>query len=250
LVQRNGWKVDDFSLESRTTQIASFRRAIPMLVASTAFADFVRFPEKMDPARFTSPGSLRDALVYARELKPFPFPTAAKPVRYAVSDDGSSADSIYADRTVRLVLSPDLGQPGRLAGVQTQTGGAWADVAQLLLLKKNVEGLASVQGWMDRLAVKPRPLTAVAVVASKPAAPPPAESSTVTTNVVATETEPAHTGVEAIATESPARSVAVAAVVKPRPASAVVRSPIRTAGYHPTPGQMTRKEMNRARKGR
>jgi hypothetical protein len=143
-----GWKIDDFSIQSRTTQIPSFRDALGVLAASMSFGEFCRDPKKGKSEAVAAPGPLRDALDYAKTLEDSPFPPPQKPLLFAISEDAHSAEMTYADRKVRISLSSDPNYRGRLTNVELRSAGTWASVADLILLKKRVSEVASFSRWL------------------------------------------------------------------------------------------------------
>ncbi|HVJ81573.1 MAG TPA: hypothetical protein VNC50_10925, partial [Planctomycetia bacterium] len=235
----------DFSIESRTTHIASFRAGMPVLVAATTFSDFVRWPKEHSPAEFAAAGKLRDALEFAKSQNPFPFPKAQKPMRFAINDDQRTAEIVYADREVRLCCAEGdcscEGECGRLENFQVRLNGVWSDIAEMLLLKKKADEFLGVANWLTgprapaKLPVlKPVPRTETAESKESPLA----------FAAAAEKPDQAATGVKTAAT--PAAKPATAR--KPAGAGPIVRAPVRSAGHQLSPREMMRRESQRPRR--
>ena len=137
LVRRGGWRVDDYSIDSREVSIASFREALPAIACVAAFGDFVAAPDQEDPCGFTSEGELREELLAARDVRPFPIVTPPVRESFVITDGGCCVEIRYPNKMVRMELSERDG--GRaLRKIETFAGDRWVDVAGVLSLGRKV----------------------------------------------------------------------------------------------------------------
>jgi len=244
-----GWKIDDFSIDSRSTNIPSFRAALGVLAASMSFGEFCRSPQDGRPESVSAPGALRDALDYAKTLKDSPFPKPQKPLYFAVADDGQIAEMTYADRKVRISLSDDVNYRGRLANVELRSAGTWTSVADLILLKKRVSEIASFSSWLTGSkndAAKPKDAVVVA-----PRRSPVEESALV--NAVASNGPSAPSDTQPAVAQEPANAENFAeqtGAVYVAPLQKTKRDPIRGASRRLSSAEMIKKsrEENRRRR--
>jgi hypothetical protein len=132
LIRREGWRVDDYSVDSRSVQIASFRRSLTAIAAISAFGEFVDDPGSIDPTHFTAPGELRTALLAAQTQKPFPISAPGPRESLATSHDGRVVDVRYPGRCVRLHMVETRVGCGRIDKVEVMLGASWANLATLL----------------------------------------------------------------------------------------------------------------------
>lgn len=243
-----GWKIDDFSIQSRSTDIPSFRDALGVLAGSMGFGEFCRDPSKGRPECVAAPGTLRDALVYAQTLKDSPFPAPQKPLRFAIAEDAQSAEMTYADRKVRISMSGDPNYRGRLTNVELRSAGTWTSVADLILLKKRVSEVASLSKW---LISKPESAATKEVFALKPVRSP-AEEPSVLVNAAATggpsvqETQPI-AAQEVAGAENFAEQVGAVYVA---PMQRTKRDPIRGASRRLSSAEMIKKTKEENKKRR
>jgi hypothetical protein len=224
LKDQGGWKIDDFSIQSRTTEIASFRDALGVLAASMSFGEFCRNHSKGKPECVAAPGPLRDALHYARTMKESPFPPVQKPLRFAIASDAMSAEMTYADRKVRICLSHDPHHRGRLDCVELRSGGAWASVADLILLKQRVSEIASFTRWLTGESEEAPASRAVVAAPSRS----PDEPSSL---------------MNAVASSGPSAAVETQPVVAQEPANAQHDvEPAASPGHYVAPQQKAKRE--------
>lgn len=249
LKDQGGWKIDDFSIESRTTEIPSFREALPLLASSMAFGEFCRDPKKGVPESVAAPGVLLEALHYAKSLKESPFPPPQKPLRFAIADDGMSAEMTYADRKVRIKLHCDECHGCRLSDVELKSGGGWMSVASLLLVKKRVSDVASLGNWFNKAASggkKPNPLPTSSPLLARS----PIEEPSVLVNASAQSGPSASEAQPAVAQEATVDHLETVGAVYVAPMKKTRRDPIRGASRRLSSAEMIRatKEDSRRRR--
>jgi hypothetical protein len=232
LKDRGGWKIDDFSIDSRTTDIPSFREALPILAASMSFGEFCRDPKKGNAASVAAPGTLRDALEYAQTMEMSPFPKPQKPLRFAIMDEGHSAEMTYADRKVRISLACDHCTGCRLSKVELKSGSSWTSVADLILLRKRVGEIASIGKWFG--GSKDAPAKPKDEIALAPVPRVPNEQPSVLVNAAAQEGTAIPEAHAAVAKQSEG------AELHAEPVSAVYVSPLQKTKRDPIRGASRR----------
>ncbi|MGL4463724.1 MAG: hypothetical protein ACRC1K_16340, partial [Planctomycetia bacterium] len=221
MVHTDCWRIDDYAIEMPGMHIGSFRKALPIIACITGLSEYAKAPERCDPAAFTCCGSLRESLQLARAMKPFPLTMnpAAREV-FSIADDYRSVRVVCGGKEVRMKFK-DEGGRAMLASVESRTGDRWADVAHLIKLKSNIEGLAQgKKPWLGMLATFGQGTTTLENAAAVDKTP----SAGGLENAVAEVVEPA----------APKGSSSVAAAAPPvfRPAPAV--SPVSAVESTPT----------------
>lgn len=170
LVRSNSWRVADYSVDSRTVQIASFRRSVATIAAISAFGEFVDSPQSLDPSSFTMPGELCSSLKAARNETPFPITPPGERLELKISDDGCIAQLRYPTRSVRIHLAPCPGGPERIGKVELGLGREWTDLAGLLTTRRQLQQFSLVAAitQMSRPAEPKAPASAVSTSATAP----------------------------------------------------------------------------------
>lgn len=142
-MRRQGrWLVDDYQIASGTTNIASMRSGIGVVAAVTGMNEFVKNPEGLDPREFTAPGELRDALLYAKSVRPFPLPSNGERRFAQLLPDQKTFQVEFDGKTVVFETCHHEGRV-RLCKVTAITPEAKMNVAQVLLMRKSVADMTA-----------------------------------------------------------------------------------------------------------
>jgi hypothetical protein len=176
LVFESGWKVDDYSVQTRSIRVPSFRTALPIIASIAAFNQFVQTKGSTDPQYFTTDGELRQALETAKSDESFPITISGGRRGLTISEDGKSVEVRYPDRTVQLTMGSCKSRRGLIDKVAVLTGTQWADVATMLAMKQKLKSLsiaAAFTNWTktDQVAKSESSVLANAGGAEAPPAP-------------------------------------------------------------------------------
>jgi hypothetical protein len=234
LVREGSWKVDDYSVQSPTMTIASFRRSLQTLVAVQRFREFMQTPSSTDPRLFTAKGNLQDSLVRVHELGFLPMHQKPSPMRHCTIDASGRLVSIdLTDRHCKIQMA-STGRELRIAKVDVTMGNRWADLGHLIALNERVRGSLAI---MNLTQPRIRQAATIAEVTKESATEP-----SVLTN--ASAEEPVVATKPATVVAKPAAAVSYADSI-PVTTATVVKPVIKTASYsqatsHPTRTYKTR----------
>jgi hypothetical protein len=154
LVQQNGWKVDDYAIDSDRVTIPSFRNALPVIACVAEFGEFVNDPDRVDPCAFTACGKLRDELVAARSMRPFPIETPKTRDAFVVDQRGRSVQVRYPEKTVRMRIGEEGGKRV-ICQIQLLAADRWADLGHLLAMKRGLRSMSVATVFQSFLQREP-----------------------------------------------------------------------------------------------
>ncbi len=105
VVQSNGWRVADYSIETSEYSIPSFKGALPAIAAARNFDRFVKNPSMYDPAWFISNPELLWALRDIRNEGAFPNKPNEKAIKTSFSPDGMVVNVQFPSRLLTLTMN-------------------------------------------------------------------------------------------------------------------------------------------------
>ena len=253
MIRDYGWRVDDYSIDSRGAKIASFRGALPVLASVTAFGEFVKDPAAGEPSQFVLPGGLFNELMHAKAVGRMPVSEDEKRQEILISEDLTTVTCRYPSRTVRMHLVETDGRR-LIERVETLAGDQWTDVAQLLAMKRQLSSLSFASALLGKAPAAPPPAVEQPVVVENAVAMETVEQTaqSVVTETVAREpetivdtgpAEPAKLAEPAPAATEEQTEVA-AAVVAP-----TVEQPVQLVGYNYVPVRYSKRYYRQSRRG-